>query len=178
MITKAISLARNSNPGKYLPDVNKNYVWGGVLITAIAIGLYYWGKKNSTINPADVPNDTVKDSNGNIVKNPFTEAEKADIIRIANALNSEFGWGSVFSSYGSAVAPFIGGGSDALLTEFSTTSDKVFVSVYNYYNTNYVTPPGTMKSLIETKRNWSLWYSNTNRMLDAIIARMDRLGLK
>jgi len=151
---------------KYLPDVNKNYIWGALALAGIVYAIYYYGKKNATINPAPLPADTQPsvDPTTGTKTNPLTDTESKDITRLANGLNSQLGY---FSE------PDL-----TLLNDFLGSSDRVFVGTYNYYNTLYCSPPDTMKTKFESYNNWKLWFTDINHQLDAITARMDKLGLK
>ncbi|MEI7726485.1 MAG: hypothetical protein WCK09_15355 [Bacteroidota bacterium] len=160
------ALTRRPTVIEYMPDVNKNYVWGAVLIVAGLVGIYYWGRNNATVEQAPLPNDTLPktDPVTGQTTNPLTDAESKDIIRIANELKTQMGY---------IIDPDI-----SLLDDLFGSSDRVFVGVYNYYNTLYSTAPDTLKTIISGYTSWQIWFGEINRKYDAIVARMDKLGLK
>jgi len=162
----ATETTRRTSVKKYLPDVNKNYVWGAALFVAGLIGIYYWGKNNGSVLPAPLPNDTLPKTDpvtGEKI-NALTEAESKLIVRLANEFESQRGY-IINPSY-------------ELLNEILGTSDRVFVGTYNYYNQLYASPPDTLKTIINSYSNYKIWFSEINHQYDAIVARMDNLGLK
>jgi hypothetical protein len=159
-------LTRRPTVREYMPDVNKNYVWGAVLVVAGLIGIYYWGKNNGSVLPAPLPNDTLPktDPVTGQTTNALTEAESSLIVSLTNEFESQRGY-IIDPSY-------------ELLNEILGTSDRVFVGIYNYYNQLYASPPDTLKTIINHYSNYKIWFSEINHQYDAIVARMDKLGLK
>jgi hypothetical protein len=160
------ALTRRPAIRQYMPDVNKNYIWGAVLVVAGLVGIYYWGRNNATVEQAPLPNDTLPktDPVTGQTTNPLTDAESKEVTRIANALKTQMGYVS---------DPDL-----SLLTDLLGSSDRVFVATYNYFNTLYATAPDTLKTLISSYSNWKIWFGEINHQMDAIVARMDKLGLK
>ena len=160
------SLIRRENVKQYLPDMSKNYVWGAALVIGGLIAIYYWGKNNATVKPAPLPNDTQPktDPNTGAVIDPLTDSESKEIIRIANLLNDQMGY---------LLDPDL-----QLLNDFLGSSDRVFVGTYNYYNSQFVTAPDTLKTKINSYASWKLWFTDINNQMNAIVARMDKLNLK
>ena len=164
MATQHLASHAYQRSKEYLPSVNKNYVWGALLVGAIVLGIYYYGKNSGTVNQAPLPGDTqpTTDPQGNAV-NPLNDAEKADIVRIANSLNTQMGYVS---------DPDL-----QLLNDYLGSSDRVFVGTYNYYNTVFKTAPDTLKTLINKYAGWKLFFTDIHDQMTAIVARMNKLGL-
>lgn len=164
------TLVRRANVQQYLPDINKNYVWGAVLVLAGMVGLYYWGKNNGTIKQAEAPIDTQPETTtdpktGNTtVVNPITDGESKEIVRLATSFNTQLGWWGDVDT--------------AILSDLLGSSDRVFVGTYNYFNTTFSSPPDTLKTQIDFYSNFKIWIGEINHLMDSIVARMDKLGLK
>jgi hypothetical protein len=160
-------MAFTPNVKKYLPDVNKNYVWAGVLILGAAIGLYYWGKKNATVQQYPVPNDDPS--------NPLTDDEKKQITELTNSIHT-----SINSSWN-----FITGWDWTPLQKLTSVSDRIFAGVYNHYNRSFLTGSNTLYT--ELKSEWA-WVPPTlppfnnsemaRQIFTTLFARFDRLGMK
>ena len=150
----------------YLPTVNKNYLWGALLVGGIIIGIYYYGKSAGTVNQAPLPGDTqpTTDPTTGTTTNPLSAAESAEITRIANALHTQMG--------------YIQDPDLQLLNDYLGSSDRVFVGTYNYYNTLFKTAPDTLKTLISKYSGWKIWFTDIHDQMVAIVARMDKLGLQ
>jgi hypothetical protein len=162
MVSSALAKVRKANVKQYLPTVNKNYVWGTLAIGAIIAGIYWWGKNNASIDNVPVPDDTIDPNK------PLTDAEKAEVKTIAVALFNE-----IDKTGGSWIRDW----DVAVLERFMQTSDRIFVSVCNYYNSNYTTAPDTLTSLFVSKDFW-IWGGAQSLLYKNIIARMSRLQLR
>lgn len=158
---------KNIELSRYAPSVNKNYVWGTILVIGILTGIYYYGKKKGTNLPVTLPVDDAKNQNS------LTESEKQTVTKIGNDINTELGywsWGNI--------APLWSNDQETALFELLGVSDKVFVAIFNYYNTNFVSPPDTLKTKLKSYNKWRFGYNPESDIIDNIILRMNRLGLQ
>ena len=150
---------------EYLPDVNKNYIWGAVVVIGAILGIYFYGKTNGSYTPYILPNETLPDGTTSTNDpNKITQTEQSDITSISNALKVIIeGYFNIdYSAY----------------KRMLTCSDRVFVGVYNFYNANFSSVPDTLRSKIEGQRSWYLPFTQSDNDTLAILARMDRLNLK
>lgn len=167
MITTALVKARMPKVKQYLPDVNKNYVWGGVLIVAIAAGLYWWGKKNASIETIPIPDDTIDPNK------PLTSSEIAEINSISVGLHSSIDKPWYNPTYD--LPP---------IEKLTQSSDRVFVGVYNHYNKNFASAPTTLRGRLNTAYTWTpnipiLFDTDyTTGLFLNLFERFNRLGLQ
>jgi len=149
---------------KYLPSVNKNYIWGGLIIIGAIVGIYYFGKNSGSFTPYILPNDTPPDDANPNDPNALTSSEQETVISISNALKAIIeGYFTIdYSAY----------------NRMLTCSDRVFTGTYNFYSANFCTPPDTLRTKIESQRHWYLPFTTTDNWAAEILTRMDRLKLK
>ena len=149
---------------KYLPNVNKNYLWGALIVGGVIIGIYYYGKNNGSFTPYVLPNDTPPVTNDPNDPNALTDTEQQSVVAISNHIRSIVdGYFNVdYTAY----------------KELLTCSDRVFVGVYNFYSANFCTVPDTFRTALEHERRWYLPLTDANNDSQSILNRMDRLNLK
>jgi len=148
----------------YLPEFNKNYLWGGLLVIGAIVGIYYYGKNKGSFTPYILPNDTPPDTTNPNDPNALTQAEQQSVVSISNQMRTVIdGWFNVdYSAY------------KGLLT----CSDRVFVGVYNFYTANFLAVPNTFRTAVEGAKKWYLPLTDANNDSQSILDRMDRLILK
>ena len=154
---------------EYLPSVNKNYVWGAIAIIGIAVGIYLWGKKNATVEQYPITSEDDPKAK------PLTEVEKNTAIKLANDIHSAIG-----SSWN-----FIIGWDLTSLQTLSSTSDRIFIAVYNLYNSTYLTAPDTLYTELKSEWAWTpptlLPFNNAEgprQIFNSLFDRFSRLGMK
>jgi len=161
-VRKNVSKVQN-----YLPDINKNYLWAGLIIVGISVGLYYWGKNNGTVQQYPIP-----DESGT---NPLTTEELNEISEIANNIHT-----SIDSNWN-----FITGWDLTPLKKLATESDRIFIGIYNFYNKSFLSAPDTLYTALRSEWAWmppSVPFLNnsegTRQLFESLFARFDRLSMK
>jgi len=162
MTTSRVQRVRN-----FLPSVNKNYLWAGVFIVGITVGLYYWGKSNGTVEQYPIP-----DENGT---KPLTSDETRQISELSNSIHT-----AIDSNW-----HILTGWDFTPLTKLSASSDRIFIGVYNFYNKAFLTSPDTLYTTLQSVWTWVPptlpFISNseaTRQLFVTLFARFDRLSMK
>ena len=145
---------------KYLPSWNKNIVWGIALVGGIAFALYYFGKKSATVEQFPVPGDPGS--------SPLIDDEKRQINTYVNEIHSNIG-----SSWN-----WLNNWDVDQLKRFLTVSDRIFIGVYNLYNSTHLSAPKTLKTEFESEMNYALAITDDYKIMAQIVARMNQIGLK
>jgi len=148
------------NIKRYLPDVNKNLVWGIAGLAGLAALIYFLGKRSGTIEQFHIP--------GEPGSSPLTDEEQRQVAQITTELYSNLG-----TSWNWLINWDI-----VQLNNYLKQSDRIFIGVYNLYNKTYLSVPDTLKTEIASEMRFALAFTDDYKVMEQIVNRMNTLGMK
>lgn len=134
--------------------LTQKWFWISVAVIIVALVIFFLFRKKSI---AQVP---LPKEDGDLDK-----SDQETVRDIAQRLYNDLkGWS------------WITGRDSSAYQDLASTSDTIFVAVYNDFNQNFSNGKGTLRSWIE--KDWYWKYAESAMAIQTIYDRMDRLGLQ